>query len=63
MFKNLPEAEVTELTNEASRKKLTKGETLFMQSDPADELFLIKGGRIKLVKVFEDGSETHPGYS
>jgi CRP/FNR family transcriptional regulator len=57
MFKNLPNTEVTELIKEASRKKLKKGETLFMQSDPADELFLIKGGRIKLVKVFEDGSE------
>ena len=28
-----------------------------MQSDPADELFLIKAGRIKLVKVSEDGNE------
>ena len=28
-----------------------------MQSDSADELFLIKGGRVKLEKVFEDGSE------
>ncbi|MBU4118561.1 MAG: Crp/Fnr family transcriptional regulator, partial [Proteobacteria bacterium] len=30
---------------------------LFMQGDPADELFLLKGGRIKLVKILEDGSE------
>jgi CRP/FNR family transcriptional regulator len=57
MFENLPQAEVSELLREAARKKLSKGETLFMQSDPADELFLIKGGRIKLMKIFEDGSE------
>lgn len=57
MFENLPQEEVSELLREAARKKLGKGETLFMQSDAADELFLIKGGRIKLVKIFEDGSE------
>ena len=28
-----------------------------MQGDPADEMFLIKGGRVKLTKVLEDGSE------
>jgi CRP/FNR family transcriptional regulator len=57
MFENLPQDEVSELLREAARKKLGKGETLFMQSDAADALFLIKGGRIKLVKIFEDGSE------
>lgn len=57
MFENLPAADVTALIHEAERKKLEKGETLFMQSDPADELFLIKAGRVKLVKIFEDGNE------
>ncbi|MBB1094266.1 cyclic nucleotide-binding domain-containing protein, partial [Rhodopseudomonas palustris] len=57
MFEHLPESEVAELIREAARKKMMKGETLFLQSDPADELFLLKGGRVKLVKIFEDGSE------
>ncbi|MGI9535620.1 MAG: Crp/Fnr family transcriptional regulator [Desulfocapsaceae bacterium] len=57
MFDNLAQSDVVELVKEAKRKKLAKGEQLFMQSDPADELFLIKAGRIKLVKVFEDGNE------
>lgn len=57
MFDNLPETEVAALIREAARKKLIKGETLFLQADPADELFLIKAGRIKLVKIFEDGVE------
>jgi CRP/FNR family transcriptional regulator, cyclic AMP receptor protein len=30
---------------------------LFIQGDPADEMILIKGGRVKLNKVFEDGTE------
>ncbi len=57
MFDNLSKSELKELVNAAQRKKLKKGEILFFQSDPAEELFLIKGGRIKLEKVFEDGNE------
>ncbi|MFT5701401.1 MAG: CRP-like cAMP-binding protein [Desulforhopalus sp.] len=57
MFENLPQAEVAELIREANRQKLAKGDHLFMQSDPAEELFLIKGGRVKLAKIFEDGRE------
>ena len=30
---------------------------MFLQGDAADEVFLIKGGRIKLTKVLEDGME------
>ena len=36
---------------------MIKGQTLFLQGDSADEVFLIKGGRIKLTKVFKDGTE------
>lgn len=57
MFNNLEPSEVAALTKDAQRKKMVKGQVLFMQGDPADELFLLKGGRIKLVKVLEDGSE------
>lgn len=57
MFENLSQSEMKELIHAATRKKMAKGEVLFLQSDPADELFLIKGGRVKLEKVFEDGSE------
>ena len=57
MFNNLAPSEVEALTKEVQRKKIAKGQVLFMQSAPANELFLIKGGRIKLVKVLKDGSE------
>ena len=57
MFNNLEPSDLVALAKEAQRKKMVKGQVLFMQSDPADELFLIKGGRNKLVKVLEDSSE------
>lgn len=57
IFKNLEPEEIKALSHEAMRKKLTKGQSLFLQGDPADEMFLIKGGHIKLSKVLEDGTE------
>jgi CRP-like cAMP-binding protein len=57
IFQNLEPAEVETLSREALRKKSAKGQALFMQGDPADEMFLIKGGLVKLSKVLEDGTE------
>ena len=57
IFNNLEKEEIIALSREALRKKKKRGETLFMQGDPADDMFLIKGGRVKLSKVLEDGTE------
>ena len=57
IFENLDPEDVQALSHEAMRKKLARGETLFFQGDPADDMFLIKGGRIKLSKVLENGTE------
>jgi CRP/FNR family transcriptional regulator len=57
IFQNLDPEGVEALSREALRKNSVKGESLFMQGDSADEMFLIKGGRIKLSKVLEDGTE------
>jgi CRP/FNR family cyclic AMP-dependent transcriptional regulator len=57
IFENLDPKEIEVLSREALRNKSSKGQTLFLQGDPADEMFLIKGGRVKLSKVLEDGNE------
>lgn len=57
IFKSLGSADIEALSLEAVRVKSAKGDPLFLQGDPADEMFLIKGGRIKITKVLEDGSE------
>ena len=57
MFKNLQPEEFDALSTAALRRKLSRGEPLFLQGDSAEEMFLIKGGRIKLSKVMEDGTE------
>lgn len=57
IFENLAPEEVKALSGEALRKKSRKGQAVFLQGDLADEMFLIKGGRVKLTKVLEDGNE------
>lgn len=57
IFKNLEAEQIEAFSREALRKRMTKGQALFLQGDPADEMFLIKGGRVKLSKVLEDGTE------
>jgi CRP/FNR family cyclic AMP-dependent transcriptional regulator len=57
IFQNLEAEEIEALSREALREKSTTGQALFLQGDPTDEMFLIKGGRVKLSKVLEDGTE------
>ena len=57
IFDNLSPAESEALSRATTRKKAAKGQSLFFQGDRTDEMFLIKGGRVKLNKVLEDGTE------
>ena len=57
IFKNLKPEELEALSTNALRRRASRGEVLFFQGDPAEEMFLIKGGRVKLSKVMEDGPE------
>ena len=57
VFKNLKKEEIEAIVGSGVRKKRASGEALFYQGEPANALFLIKGGRIKLSKVLENGSE------
>ena len=57
LFQNLDSKEIEAIGHKALRKKSIKGQALFLQGDPTDEMFLIKGGRVKLSKVLEDGTE------
>jgi CRP/FNR family transcriptional regulator, cyclic AMP receptor protein len=56
IFDRLSPEESKTLSSFAMMKKTPKGQALFRQGDPADETWLIKGGRVKLEKVLEDGT-------
>jgi CRP-like cAMP-binding protein len=57
LFQALSEGEVQALTAAAWRKPFEKGEYVFIEGQPATLLFVIKAGRVKLVKTDDDGTE------
>ncbi len=57
LFQDLSEEEAAALTAAAWRKQYERGRYVFLQGEPATLLFVIKAGRIKLVKTDADGSE------
>ena len=58
LFQNLEHRELAALMESALRRKYDKGQSIFVQGDAADKMFLIKVGRVKLTKVTEEGQET-----
>jgi len=57
IFRELAPADLRQLVQDAFRRKFSRNRKIFLQGDPADEIMLIKAGRVRLVKVFEDGTE------
>lgn len=58
MFENLGPVELHALSDVAVRRRMAVGERLFQQGESIGEMFLIKGGRVALSKVSENGNET-----
>ncbi|MCB2188145.1 MAG: Crp/Fnr family transcriptional regulator [Deltaproteobacteria bacterium] len=57
MFQSLQPEEARALAGQAMRRRYAKGEVIFYQGDAANQMFLIKGGVVKLSKVTEEGAE------
>lgn len=62
LFESFNEDEYSLLKSIGIQKTISKGQTVFSQGTPADEIFLIKTGRIVLSKYLEDGSEITLGF-
>ncbi|SDL38147.1 CRP/FNR family transcriptional regulator, anaerobic regulatory protein [Maridesulfovibrio ferrireducens] len=57
LFETFNDSQLEELKKIGLKKTITKGNSIFAQGRPANEMFLIKAGRIRLSKVQEDGAE------
>jgi CRP-like cAMP-binding protein len=57
LFKDLIGDELETVIKSASRRKYHPGNLIFLQGDKANFMFLIKSGKIKIVKSLGDGSE------
>ena len=57
VFANLKAEEMANLAQAALRKTFKKGQVVFSQGDPANQMFLLKAGRVKLGKITAEGNE------
>ncbi len=57
VFANLETDEMAALAQAALRKTYKKGQVVFSQGDPANQMFLLKAGRVKLGKLTAEGNE------
>lgn len=57
LFQNLDDEDTAALMEAAWRRQYERGRYVFIQGEPAALLFVIKAGRVKLVKTDDDGSE------
>jgi len=57
IFEQLRPEELAALVQAARRQVYQKGQIIFSQGDPANKMFLIKAGRVKLGKLSEEGDE------
>ncbi|OPX93571.1 MAG: Anaerobic regulatory protein [Pelotomaculum sp. PtaB.Bin104] len=57
LFAALSPAERQQVTLLAGKKTYQKGEMVFHEGQPADTIYLVKSGRIRLFKLSEEGKE------
>jgi len=57
LFGEMLEEEIDDLTTLAQIKKLSKDTTIFHAGDPADAVFVVASGRVKVVITSSDGKE------
>ncbi len=54
---DVSEPQAADILNRGNRVRLKSGEILFRQGDPAYKSFLVLNGRLKLIKLHEEGKE------
>ena len=57
LFSELNEAELREIAALAQTRSAPTDTTIFHEGDPADSIFLVVGGRVKVVTTSSDGKE------
>ncbi len=58
LFLRLPDGEARELLDRLTEHRVSRGEAIFREGDPADALFIVKSGLVKLVSLSTEGEES-----
>ena len=57
LFSSLDSAELSRFADLLREKTFLKGSVILFEHDPGDALFVLRQGRVKVVRVGEDGRE------
>ncbi len=57
IFSGLNDSDLGTILQHAHKRQLNAGQFFFMQGDPADAMFVLKSGRVKLLQVTPDGQQ------
>lgn len=57
LFQGVPQKDLSRLVQAAHQKKLQAGEFFFLQGDPAERMYILTQGRVKLTQVGPDGQQ------
>ncbi|MFP4496881.1 MAG: cyclic nucleotide-binding domain-containing protein [Vulcanimicrobiota bacterium] len=58
LFKNLSASELSILAQKAAEVGFSKGQTVFRQGEPGDSLYIILGGKVRVIKELEKERKT-----
>lgn len=58
LFADLTDAQLEMLADDFTRRDFRHGETIFLQGDPGQTLYLIKSGKVRIYVQDDDGQET-----
>jgi CRP-like cAMP-binding protein len=57
IFAELTDADLLKILQAARSRRLDTGEFFFMQDDPAEAMYVLKSGRVKLLQITPDGQQ------
>ena len=57
LFRGLPDHEVAELSHDVRERSFARGQTVWVEGDPADALYVVAEGQLKSYRVSRDGRE------
>ena len=57
LFQGLPEEQLGEIEQIASKKKFKKGEPLFFEGDEGEGFYMVLSGKVKIFKISDSGKE------
>jgi CRP-like cAMP-binding protein len=58
LFREITQEEIRVIINRARVRRVNSDEFFFMQGDPAESIFVLREGRVKLTQVSPDGQQT-----